>query len=679
MKLRLRLKIKQKILFYTLSVTAFVFIITVIYIGFSSRKQVSEITIELADGYAREYANLSAAKLAVYIDATRFLRQTFENTGIIPEPDRRAVLSGILLQLLQENPDFLAAWSILNPGTIDGRDSLFINTIGSTILGNFRYIYYREGGIIKLSEYVEQNPNEVMSGFIYNSVKRRLQETVIEPDWYSYSGRKQDEVLQTSMVAPVMMEGEFIGVVGIDVPLVSLQQIIDSYQPVPESFAFLLSNAGEIVTFPDGGLIGSILAETSFISQNKDEVIYNIKNQEFTRFQTNYNQKQYFVSVAPIEIGKSKTPWYVGIAFPQKVMMETATNTLRNALMVGLAGLILIGIVIWILAESITKPVRSLTSTINLISTGAVDEKMHLDFKSGDEIAEMGQALNQYISGYLKKSNFALQIGSGNLDADFKLKNDEDYLGKSLIDMRDNLRNARNEERIRKLEDKKRTWTNEGLNKFAEILRQNHNSLENMCYEVISNLVRYLNANQGGVFLLSDESPDDIHFELKATYAYNRRKFMEKTIKPGVGLIGTCAIEKETIYLTDIPQGYIEITSGLGDANPDSLLIVPMKAEDEILGVFEIASFQKIEKYQIEFVERMGLNIASAIRSMRINFKNAELLEKFRLQTEEMKAQEEEMRQNMEELQSTQESMEQKDKENQRIIQSLKTKLDENC
>ncbi len=118
-------------------------------------------------------------------------------------------------------------------------------------------------------------------------------------------------------------------------------------------------------------------------------------------------------------------------------------------------------------------------------------------------------------------------------------------------------------------------------------------------------LVNYLKANQGGLFILNDEDKENIYFNLLSAFAYDRRKYMEKHIQFGEGLIGTCAIEKKTIFMTDIPQDYMEITSGLGGANPGSLLIVPLKLEDDVLGALEIASFNVFEEHEIEFVEKL--------------------------------------------------------------------------
>src|SRR5699024_10118150 len=174
-------------------------------------------------------------------------------------------------------------------------------------------------------------------------------------------------------------------------------------------------------------------------------------------------------------------------------------------------------------------------------------------------------------------------------------------------------------------------------------------------------------ANQAFLYFVSDKD-DKVVLELFGCYAYDRKRYLEKTIEPGQGLIGQTYLEKSITHLKNIPQNYVQITSGLGEATPNSLLIVPLKFNDEVEGVLELASFQTFQQHEIDFLERIGEIIASAIVNIRGAIKMQSLMQSMQIQSEEMKSQEEEMRQNMEELQATQEEMSRKAEEYQNII-----------
>ncbi|NJM26046.1 MAG: GAF domain-containing protein [Bacteroidia bacterium] len=264
-------------------------------------------------------------------------------------------------------------------------------------------------------------------------------------------------------------------------------------------------------------------------------------------------------------------------------------------------------------------------------------------------------------------------IGEGKLDLDYKDLEPEYQAGRnkladSLIAMQAKLKTI-NEE------DGKRKWANEGVNKFVEILRSSDNNIQKLGDRIISSLVQYTGANQGGLYILNDEDPGEKFLELVSLFAFDIKKFEKQRVKPGEGFLGQTFLERETTYLKELPQDYVRITSGLGSTNPSAVLIVPLKLDLQVYGVVELASFRQFQPHEISFVERLGETIASTLASVKAADRNHRLLEESKIATEAMRSQEEEMRQNMEELQATQEEMARKEKDYVAQIETLEARV----
>jgi GAF domain-containing protein len=254
-------------------------------------------------------------------------------------------------------------------------------------------------------------------------------------------------------------------------------------------------------------------------------------------------------------------------------------------------------------------------------------------------------------------NDFTQKLISGEFTADFTLTDENDILGKSLLNLRDTLKkNTEIQDKQRK-EDEQHNWVAEGLAKFGDILRNNNDNMELLSSNIVRELCKYINAIQGSLYLLNDDDKDDMFFQQTALFAYDRRKFTDKKIKWGDGLIGTSALEQKTIFMTKLPDSYVAITSGLGKSNPKCLLIVPLISENELYGTIELASYQILQQHEINFVERIAENIAATISAVRTNLRTTHLLDESREHAQKMASQEEEMRQNMEELQATQEEL----------------------
>lgn len=332
-------------------------------------------------------------------------------------------------------------------------------------------------------------------------------------------------------------------------------------------------------------------------------------------------------------------------------LLTTSTKRLRNITLILSAITVALGFFsAFIMIRSITVPVNYLKDIVVKLGKGELVEDKNTKFNN-DEIGEMAKAMDNLVNGLKATTLFAENIGKGTYATEFKPLSEHDVLGNALINMRNNLSRVADE-------DKKRNWATEGLAKFGEILRTNTNDLDKLTDEIILNLVKYLKANQGAIYIVDDEqTSEDPTMSMKACYAWDKKKYLNHKIHRGEGLAGQAWQEGDLIYLTEVPQNYIRITSGLGDANPTSVLIVPLKLNEQIFGVVEIASFIEFRDFEIEFVQKIAESIASTISSVKVNARTQRLLEESQEMTEQMRAQEEEMRQNMEELQATQEGM----------------------
>lgn len=267
---------------------------------------------------------------------------------------------------------------------------------------------------------------------------------------------------------------------------------------------------------------------------------------------------------------------------------------------------------------------------------------------------------------FMQNKNYNSEIQNENLLDDIQKKN---------VDMdkqRKELENHLHEIELARAQEEKLNWISKGLAEMAELLRQDYKDIHNV---LVSEIVKYIEANQGCIFMVNDDDTDHVFLEMKGCYAFQRQKHFVKKMEVGQGLIGQCYLEREIIKLKEVPSDFVNITSGLGESLPSFVVIVPIMHDDKVAGVMEFALFHELEEYQVEFLDKLSYNLGSFFISNTMNVKTKELLNQSQFQMEQLRAQEEEMRQNMEELQATQEEMQRKEKEYLERISELEKEL----
>ena len=233
------------------------------------------------------------------------------------------------------------------------------------------------------------------------------------------------------------------------------------------------------------------------------------------------------------------------------------------------------------------------------------------------------------------------------------------------------------EEIMRRAEiDRIQNWMNKGWAFFSDILSKEKNDIVKLSGIIIKELIKFLEAGQGAICLINDKDSENITLDLVASYALDTERYKKKSFMLREGLTGACYTEQKTILVTNVPDDYMKIHSGLGIAKPNAILLVPLKLEKIIFGIIEIASFKEFTPHKIEFVEKLAQNITSALYVVKMNSETSTLLEQSQLQAEQLKSQEEFMRQNLEVMQTTQEDFARREIDMLRENQSLKEEVE---
>ena len=555
---------------------------------------------------------------------------------------------------------------------VDGRnlkDNYFIVDGIKNISSVEASIYQKTGkGFVNVSTNIKDISEERMLGdIILNS------SPIIEAieNGLKYTDRiYQKNLWYLATYSPLYINGKIRGMyyIGIKERIGrTLKPIIESREYFNTGFAFLISNRGSLTIHPTNQ--GMNFSKTKLFSilkrsaKNKGIRVKRYKWPENEEGNWRYIHYKYNDDIKN----------YICISYLENELYEELNKKTLiiifwfSIFLMALHVILTFGNNIWF------NKLRTLKKTLKLIADSKIAQKIKI---TGDkDLLDISAYINFIINRTDTISSFAKSLAEGTLGQSYPENFANDDIGKSLMKIDDRLGEAKHTENIRRKEDQLRNWESDGLRKFVRILQDNKGDLYELCYDLISNLVEYLNANQGALFFINDYNVDDVHFEQMATYAYNKKRIVKQKIYPNQGYIGRLFDEKETIILSDIPDDYIKITSGIGEDVPKNLIIVPLLLNMEVFGAIEIATFKIFKGSQIEFVEKIGENIASTINNVKINNKTKELLEQSRKQSELLESHDKDMKVSLKETKSLQKESEARSVEMSGILKAINSTL----
>lgn len=287
-------------------------------------------------------------------------------------------------------------------------------------------------------------------------------------------------------------------------------------------------------------------------------------------------------------------------------------------------------------------------------------------------LAILGVLLNRHISTPLTRvSRVAERITDGDLTAQLPMLDRQDEIGiltRTLRQMVDNLRDS-----LQKSD--RQTWLQTNLAEFSHLI-QGERSLEAVSRLMLSHLAPLVGSQHGAFYVMNTEQSPPV-LKLLSSYAYQERKQLSNQFHLGEGLVGQCALEKQRILLTDVPGDYIRIRSGLGDASPTNVIVLPVLFENEVVAAIELASFQKFTEIQLTLLDRLAQSIGVVLKAIAADAKTQQLLQESQALAEELRSQQEKLYQSNQQLQDKTRDLEESELRLQEQQEELKVSNEE--
>ncbi len=618
------MKLRLKVLLYIILTTSIIFIASVGFINIRYWNYTKKLSIKVADMYTHQSATVANSILSINNELVEVIAQIFSSYKEFDSNIRNEFYDQILTDVLENNPQLSAIWVSWELAAIDKNWTF--------PYGRKRITAFVNLGNVDMKVDSADLDGDVPGSYYY-LLKAGVEKNLLtNPYFYSYTQDTGSSFLEASVAKGIYDGQKFVGAIGIDISLQEFQKILLQLKPFENSRIIIISNDGTVVAYEDEDIIGKKIDKV-FPEYNKYYLADKIKKStNFSIIDERDDGSTDYLSFYPVQINGSNMPWTLGFIVSDDVITKDIKSTSSLLLIISAISLLVIAFIIWSVLSIIVKPIEKTSNTLEALSKGNISDEFKIAFSTKDEMGKMAEAANILIDSLKQMQQFAIQIGKGNLEVEYQLLSKNDNLGKSLIEMRDNLLSANMDEQLRVEESRKMSWTQSGITEVNEILREKSDSVENLSAELIKFLVKYTDSVQGGFYLIKDDDDKKV-IALNAAYAFDRKKEVEAEIEIGEGLVGRAVKEKQNIVIEDLPEGYLLVRSGLGDKSPSNLIVVPLLFEGTVLGAFELAGFNKYDESKIEFLEQISVRITSSVSVLLKNIETENLLKESQLQT----------------------------------------------
>ena len=404
-----RIGLNAKMNLYILSVVLLLFVLSFGYVLFSYRQSSIAASKELAWNKSSDIAN----QVKGYLDNSLQITRTIGNSLVALRSNgnaNRDDVNNMLKQVLEKNDYVLSAWTIWEPNAFDGADKKYANTWVYDQSGILNVGWFKADGKITY----EPDPSGFETEDFYMVPTTTRKEAILEPYYYSYTGRTDDEFFETSVVVPLIVQDVLLGIVGLDIDLKTIQSINSSVKLYQTGFSAVVSNGYSVAAHPNSELVGKSILEALGISPESDIALAIAQGKPYMyNAYSDYLSTNVLRAFSPIYVGDTPTPWTLMVEIPMKEILADTNKALSTIVFIAIAGLIVIFITIYLIARSISAPILEGVTFAQRVANGDLTE--HLSIKRNDEVGDLAQALNKMVEN-LNEMVEAVKRESGEIE-----------------------------------------------------------------------------------------------------------------------------------------------------------------------------------------------------------------------------------------------------------------------
>ncbi|HLF25123.1 MAG TPA: methyl-accepting chemotaxis protein [Anaerolineae bacterium] len=372
--------IQAKIALWAGCCLTFVAVILTIYSVTTAREKSINEEQEEALTVAQAQAGVIHAEMGVALDAARTLAQSLSGVKTANLELTRAEVNAMLRQVLKANPRFLAVYTLWEPNAFDGNDADYVGQEGHDTTGRFIPYWVRSDGQIILEPLLDYAAEGI--GDYYLIPKRTGQEAVLDPYLYPVDGV---DVLITSLVAPIVVDGQFYGIAGVDVRLDSLQEVADNIE--------VFEGSGQLVLVSHNGTLAGVTGQPELVGQRLDVLHPDDFEEDLALIQggeagvdVNGDAIEVFT---PIQFGRTETPWSVSLLISQQAI--TAGPNALMLQMIGISALLIVAgqALIWFAAGRIARPIKRIAVVAQALARGDLNQPIEIQLH--DELGQLAE------------------------------------------------------------------------------------------------------------------------------------------------------------------------------------------------------------------------------------------------------------------------------------------------